>query len=1008
MSAVRRAAHRRRRVEVAGRAATSGRRKLAGIVVGVLLGLFVAGLVGAAGIALYGAARYRDFVAGVQPPEELLASLPRGGARIYDRNGVLLYEFVDQLGGLRRPVPLDQISPWLIDATISTEDATYWENSGLNIRGLTRAAWENFSPFGGDAFSGSGGSSITQQLAKNVYISPEKRLERSVERKLKEAAIALELTQRYPKEQVIEWYLNSISYGGVYVGVEAASQGYFGKSASDLTLAEASLLAGIPQQPVRFDPLRNPQLAKARQSDVLELMVRHGRLNAKDASRARAEPLTLRQARFDIEAPHFVLGPVATEITERFGQNALYRQGLDITTSLDLELQKAAGEALETWIREFEVSSRGHNGAFYALDPNNGQILVYIGSRDYFRDDIEGRNDNVAASNSPGSTLKPFTYMTAFQKGWSTGAGIFDIPTKVMDPSTGQDFSPRNPIEGYQGIIPADKALGNSLNVAALKTILYAGVPQTLNTLRSIGFTTLNSDGGYGPALTLGGAEVTLQDLTYAYSVLAAKGVMRGRDALVKHLPGERQLDQVSILRVTGPDGKVLYQFGQPAERRIVSENYAYLVTSIISDGNNQCITFGVCGAIQLADRPSAQKTGTSEPFDNSRDIGETWAVGFTPHLVAGVWFGNSDNGRMVNILSTSVSWRVWRDFMTAASKARNFPPTPFTRPSGVIERELCYPSGALPSALCPKERRYKGLYAAEALGPNPDRPPEALIDKWWQKVRVDSRNGQLAQPNTPAQFVREEVRLVLPKEEIEGWSPFEWAAKVGLGGKLAPTQELGAVASSVQISSPSAGARLVGSISILGRVASPDFKRYDVEYGAGPNPASWTRIFSSSTPVSAREISRWDTTKIADGYYTLRLLVDDGKLGPIYYAVPVVLANNGGPPTPVPVSTSVARMTAPVTGVTMGGTIQVEGSAQSPDFVSATIEFGRGLAPTAWEPIATLDQPVQSALLATWNTRTIPDGIYTIRLTVNDSSRGQTSTSTPLTIRNAVTPATP
>ncbi len=1005
MSAVQRAARRRRKVDESQRAAVSGRRRVAGILAGLLLAMVVLGLVSVAGVGLYAAARYRDFVSGVQPPEELLASLPRGGARIYDRNGTLLYEFVDQFGGLRRPVPLTEISPWLIDAAVATEDSSFWENSGLNVRGLARAAWENFSPFQGDPFQGSGGSSITQQLAKTVYIAPAERLQRSVERKLKEAAIALELTTRYPKDQVLEWYLNSISYGGVYVGIEAASQGYFGKPASELTLAEASLLAGIPQQPVRYDPLRNPQSAKARQAEVLDLMVRHNRITSDEALRARSEPITLRQARFEIDAPHFVLGPVATEITERFGADALYRQGLEVTTTLDLDLQKIATDSLEKWIREFETQSRGHNGAFYALDPKTGQVLVYVGSRDYFRDDILGRNDNITSMNSPGSTLKPFTYMTAFQKGWSTGAGIFDVPTKIKDASTGEDFSPRNPINTYQGIVPADKALGNSLNVTALKAIIFAGVPQTLNTLRSVGFTTLNNAGGYGPALTLGGVDVTLQDLTYAYSVLAAKGVMRGEESLVKHLPGERQLDPAAILRVASSDGKVLYQFNQPAERRIVSENYAYLVTSIISDGNNQCVTFGACGAIQLADRPSAQKTGTSEPYgDESKDIGETWAVGYTPHLVAGVWFGNSDNSRMVNILSTSVSWRAWRDFMSEASKAKGFAATAFERPPGVIERDLCYPSGKLPSDLCPTERRYKGLYATETLGPTPDRPPPALFDTWWQRVRIDIRNGQLAQPGTPAQFAREEVRLVLPREETEGWNAFEWATKAGLGGKIAPSDQTANTASLVQIIAPADSARLTGVVSVVGRAASPDFQRYFLEYGTGPNPSGWTRIYSSESPTGGGELAKWDTSRLPDANMTLRLLVEDAKLGPLYHQVSVTVANRGGPSTtPTPTtSTPTARISSPVPGVTVGGVVQVEGVATAPNFNRAQIDIGRGLTPNSWEPIATLTSQVQSGVLTTWNTRQLPDGIYVIRITVLDTNNGSTTASTVLTVKNA------
>src|SRR5688572_28401833 len=240
------------------------------------------------GAALYALQRYDDYAKGVVPPEQLLAQLPHGGARIYDRHGVLLYEFLDEYGGLRRPVPFEEISPWMRLATISTEDATFYENNGLNVRGLTRAAVENFTPFQGEMFEGTGGSSITQQLAKTVYIPVKERYERSIPRKLKESVIALELTGRYPKDQILEWYLNSISYGSVYVGIQAASEGYFGKDAKDLTLAEAALLAGIPQSPAAYEPVANPEAAKARQEDVLDLMVRHGAITAEEAAEAKA------------------------------------------------------------------------------------------------------------------------------------------------------------------------------------------------------------------------------------------------------------------------------------------------------------------------------------------------------------------------------------------------------------------------------------------------------------------------------------------------------------------------------------------------------------------------------------------------------------------------------------------------------------------------------------------------------------------------------------------------
>ena len=405
--------------------------------------LVLAAIVGGGAIIGVGFAliTYLTAISNVVPPDQLLARYSRGGARIYDRHGELMYEFVDELSGLRRPVKLDEISPWVTQATIAVEDPDFEENVGVNYRGLLRAAVENFTPFGSGFFGGSGGSSITQQLAKNVYIPREERLERSPVRKIKEAAIAIELTERYPKNQILEWYVNSISYGGLYVGIEAASEGYFGKKAKDLSLAEAALLAGIPQSPARYDPFAASNLdknghlipdgwAKWRQGEVLGLMVRHGAISQAQADEALGASLTFNANRFDIEAPHFVLGRIAEELRRRFGENALRDQGLEVTTTIDLSLQHKTEATLNKTIADFGDAAGAHNGAFVGLDPKTGQILTYVGSRDYFDDKIEGRNDNVVARNSPGSTLKPFTYMTAFMNGWGTGTAIMDTDRK--------------------------------------------------------------------------------------------------------------------------------------------------------------------------------------------------------------------------------------------------------------------------------------------------------------------------------------------------------------------------------------------------------------------------------------------------------------------------------------------------------------------------------------------------------------------------------------------------
>ena len=997
------AARRRRRRRAKGprRASRSAGRKRLFVILGPLAVLLVVvAVVGAAAGALYGLNRYRSFVSTVVPPEELLSLLPRGGATILDRNGRFLYEFVDELSGLRRPVPLAEISPFLIDATISTEDASFWTNNGLNLRGLTRAAYENFSPLGGDLFEGSGGSSITQQLAKNVYIPREERAVRSVERKLKEAAIALELTEQYSKEQILEWYLNSISYGGIYVGIEAAAAGYFGKPAAELTLAEAALLAGIPQRPVAYDPFTNELQSKARQGQVLDLMVRNGAISQVEADQARSVELQFRQGRFEIEAAHFVLGRVAQEIQQRFGERALYDDGLVVYTTLDLDLQHEARRILDGWIAEHEEVSGGHNGAFYALDPRSGQILVYVASRDYFRDDIEGRNDNIISLNSPGSTLKPFTYLTAFMQGWSTGTGIIDTPTKIIDPATGDFFEPRNPIKQFQGVIPAAQALGNSLNIPALKTILFAGVPETISVLKEAGFTTLDNPLGYGPALTLGGVDISLADLVYAYSVLATGGVMRGQEALAPHDPGERTLDPIALLRVFDADDELLYQVEEPQERRVFGANFTYLVTSILSDGQNVCITYGACNALAIAGRASVAKTGTSEPFDNDlRQIGETWTVGYTPQLVAGVWAGNADNSPMVNIVSTTISWRTWRDFMNFAHDHLALPPEPFERPTGVVERELCWPSGRLPSTLCPRDRRYTGLFAEDVL-PRDEETLAAMVDSWWQQVRIDSRTGLLASPTTPSAYVAEEVRLVLPPAEIENWDGLdEWAASNGLTARLAPQSTASTAGALVRVDSPAPLSTLEGALIVIGRAASPAFQRYVVEWGRGTTPLAWVRITESTQPVTSGPLATWDTETVPNGDYTIRVVVRDRARGELYFSVPVRIDNGDrGATTDLAPFVSIR---APLIASVLSGAVNVTGTALTGDALAISIEVGAGIRPAEWTAIGSSTQSLVNAKLATWDTTAFDDGTYTLRVTVRDRTLGSAEAIVVVTVRN-------
>ncbi len=853
------------------------------------LGVVMFALAGATGYGVY-----RSYANDLQPPDEVIARQPSGGAQIFDRNGKLLYEFVDDKSGLRSPVKLEDISPWMIAATISTEDFSYWDNEGINTRGLARAGLEALGLRESGSSNTTGGSSITQQLVKNIYIPVEERTERSYERKLKETIYAVELTNDYSKDQILEWYLNQISYAGLYNGVEAASQGYFGKSAKDLTLPEAALLAGIPASPSRYDPINNPEAAVERRNEVLRLMKTRNRVTVDadgerlPASRLQVDddgttvdatdvafylstiaPLNIVPQRFPVKAPHWVFDYIEPELEQRFGREALLSGGLRITTTLDLDLQEKAQVAIETWISEFEASADGHNGAVVAMDPRTSEILVMVGSRDYFRDDIEGRNNNALSLNSPGSTLKPFTYAAAFETlGWGTETEILDTP--ISFPDGDEAYVPRNPSGNFQGPISIRKALGNSLNIPAAKTAAYVGIPQVVQTYKRFGMTTLD-DRPYGPAVTLGGVDINLLDVTYAYTVLANNGVMRGVGTVNDYGEGMRKLDPVSILQVVREsDGEVLYPDTEDhrvkvQEEKIIEPQHAYMITNILSDPNSHCITYG-CGTLTIG-RPWGVKTGTSEPYEESRAIGETWTYGYTPDLVAGVWAGNSDNSPMYNITSTSISYRALRDFMIEA--LTDVPSSSFERPGGLKDYDVCTPSNLKATPAC--GRRVKTLLP-ESTAPKED-------DTWWRRVKIDIRDGLLATELTPTQFVSERNGLVIP-ETVQGFArsqALEWTRYLNIG--VAPTEKSTGDAP-VRLTSPRQNQRLRDVIQITGEAASADFIAYRLEFGEGDPPVAWTLLLRSETPQPSGGLGLWNTDDLPDGTYTLRLVIEDRVRG--------------------------------------------------------------------------------------------------------------------------------
>lgn len=699
-----------------------GHRALLAALLAPIAVVMTGSCIGLLGLA---ASYYVDVGANATTPEEAIAARG-GGARIYSRDGTLLYQYLDPDLGRQDPVTLDKVSPLIQNATIAAEDASFYDNPGVNVKGLVRAGIENLNP---DAFlEGTGGSSITQQLVKQLYFTPQERQERSLSRKVREAALAVHLTETYSKHQILEWYLNEIPYGGVLTGIEAASEGYFGIPATDVDLAQAAYLAGLPQSPAAYDPFVHPDAAKTRQQEVLDLMAEHGYITQTEADWAKLEQIELHPQPQPFLAPHFVQY-VGDYIKQTLGEDALLHGDLDVWTTLDYGLQTKANLYLEQHIEEYERSSNGHNGSVVVMQPATGQILAMVGSRDYNRTDIDGTVNNALALNSPGSTLKPFTYATALEQGWSPDWPIVDSTINYQE-SDGTVFTPTNPDGRTRGIVPLKVALGNSFNIPAFKTILWVGVQNMINTAKRMGITTL--DRPLGPAVTLGGSDVKLLDMVFGYSAFANLGVMAGEPTTLSLPEGNRKLDPISVLQVKNrTSGKVLVDNTTPKYEYTLAPQYAYLVNQILSTDANRQITYGVGSNLNIPGWRVATKTGTSEPYVNSHKIGDTWTFGYTPDIAVGVWVGNSDNSPMDNIFSTTIAGATWHDVIVAA--LAGLTPREWPQPDGIVQATVCVPSGIVkqPGMNCPS---VTGTFAAAALAQQNDH--------WWGGQQVAETIG--------------------------------------------------------------------------------------------------------------------------------------------------------------------------------------------------------------------------------------------------------------------------
>ena len=634
---------------------------------------------------LTGLGLYFWLFADLPSPNDLRAYTTAPSSKIYDRHGRLLFEIPPPYTGSHSPVTLEAIPPQLIWATIATEDATFYRNPGMDAKAILRAAWINVQ--GGEVLAG--GSTITQQLVRTVMFSAEERTARTLRRKLRELVLAVRITRRYTKDEILTLFLNETYYGNMAYGVEAAAQAYYGKHARDLDLAECALLAGLPQAPALYNPLENLEAAKERQATVLDLMVKQRYSTTGEVQLAKDEKLAFAAAPFPIRAPHFVMY-VRGLLERELGRARLEAGGLNIYTTLDIDLTETARDLMRHHLALLarcnyapECPPGGHNArnaAVLALDPQTGDILALVGSPDYFSARIDGAVNGTTALRQPGSAIKPLTYAAAFERGDLTPATMMlDVRTAFVT-REGTPYVPLNYDLRFRGPVRLREALASSYNLIAVKVLDTIGVAALAEMAQRLGITTFDSPDALGLALTLGGGEVRLLELTAAYATFANGGYV---------------VQPRAVRYVEDAAGNVIWGAAdaRPVTRRVLDARVAYLITDILSDDTARIPTFGEGSVLNLS-RPAAVKTGTTTDFRDN------WTVGYTPDLVVGVWVGNADNEMMRDVTGVTGAAPIWHDVMEAALKAR--PARDFIRPDGLVDVEVCALSGALPGPDCP------------------------------------------------------------------------------------------------------------------------------------------------------------------------------------------------------------------------------------------------------------------------------------------------------------------
>ncbi|MBI2327660.1 penicillin-binding protein [Candidatus Curtissbacteria bacterium] len=601
--------------------------------------------------------------------------------QIYDREGKLLYDIYGEKN--RALVKWDRLPDYVKQATIAIEDKDFYKHQGFSIRGIARSVF-NIIIFR----KLQGGSTITQQVVKNTLLTPE----RTPTRKIKEFILSLQVERKYTKDEILQIYLNEVPYGGTAWGIEAAAQTYFGKDAKDLTQAEAVILAGFPQLPSYYSPYgTNPKAYLARAEDVARRLREDGYIKSdEDLAKLKKEISEVKFLQDDkgINAPHFVFY-VKDLLIARYGEKFVEQGGLKVTTSLDLKLQEEVQSIVAEEIEKLEGLNVG-NGAAVVLNPKNGEILAMVGSKDYFAKDYDGQVNVALSLRQPGSALKPFTYATAFKSGYTPATILMDVSTEFPGGVGQPIYKPVNYDGKFRGPQQIRFALGNSLNIPAVKTLALVGIKNMLRTAYDAGVKTLEPTSEnlsrFGLAITLGGGEVRLLELTSGYATLADRG---------------RFHEPVAILKVVDRSGKTLEEVKAASGKQVINEDIAFLISHILSDNNARSAVFGPSSLLVIPGQTVAAKTGTT---DDKRD---NWAFGYNELATVGVWVGNNDNKPMNPKIASGVTGAtpIWHRAMVAALFGKDS--VGFTKPDNVVALEIDAFGGGLPCRDFPKRSEY-------------------------------------------------------------------------------------------------------------------------------------------------------------------------------------------------------------------------------------------------------------------------------------------------------------